>query len=356
MTSRRGFLAGLLAAGALPVPTWADAGSPDFLTAAKTSAGQYVIVGLAADLSERFRVPLPTRGHAGAAHPTRPEAVAFARRPGTYGLVIDCRSGDLVAELRSPDGRHFYGHGVFSQDGEWLFTPENDYENAAGIIGVWQASRGYRRVGEFASGAIGPHEIAVLPGRPVLVVANGGIETHPDSGRAKLNIPSMRSNLSYLSFDGEMLEQVNLGPAFQRNSIRHLAVRSDGMVGFGMQAQGDGGDRLALAGLHRLGQKAEVLQADHQLWRGMDGYIGSVAFNRDGSQVGFTSPRGGVQVVFNVQTGQLGQLRNQTDICGLARMGSGFLASTGAGEMLTSDGRRVVFSGLAFDNHIVALG
>ena len=83
MTTRRQFLAGVLASGLAPAPTWADAGRPRFLTAAKTPSGAYVLVGLRADLTEAFRLPLPTRGHAAAAHPKRPEAVAFARRPGT---------------------------------------------------------------------------------------------------------------------------------------------------------------------------------------------------------------------------------------------------------------------------------
>lgn len=70
---RRGFIAGLLALGVVPVPTWADAGTPAYLSAAATSDGAYALFGLSHTLDILFRIPLPARGHAAAAHPTRPK-------------------------------------------------------------------------------------------------------------------------------------------------------------------------------------------------------------------------------------------------------------------------------------------
>lgn len=93
MTSRRAFLSGLVAAGLAPVPSWAEAGAPDFLAAGRGPDGSYTLCGLYRDGGIAFQIRLPDRGHAAAAHPIRPEAVAFARRPGTFALVIDCRNG-----------------------------------------------------------------------------------------------------------------------------------------------------------------------------------------------------------------------------------------------------------------------
>ena len=124
---RRQFLGGIFAAGLMPVPTWADAGSPAFLSAAAKPDGGFVLCGIGAGLDIRFEIPLPARGHAAAAHPNRPEAVAFARRPGTFAVVIDCATGAQKAMLTAPEGRHFYGHGAFSSDGGLLYTTENDY-------------------------------------------------------------------------------------------------------------------------------------------------------------------------------------------------------------------------------------
>ena len=74
-----------------------------------------------------FRIDLPGRGHAAAAHPNRPEAIAFARRPGTFAIILDCLSGKPVNLVEAPPNRHFCRHGAYSADGELLFTTENDF-------------------------------------------------------------------------------------------------------------------------------------------------------------------------------------------------------------------------------------
>lgn len=117
MANRRQFIAGLLATGLTPVPSWADAGSPAFLSAALRDDGTYVLCGISDAMQVLFQIPLPARGHAAAAHPTRPLAVAFARRPGRFAQVLDCSTGQPTATLDAPRGHHFYGHGAFSQDG-----------------------------------------------------------------------------------------------------------------------------------------------------------------------------------------------------------------------------------------------
>ena len=55
-TGRRQFIAGLLATGVVPKPTWADAGSPSFLSAAASPDGTYVLCGIDADLNISFRL------------------------------------------------------------------------------------------------------------------------------------------------------------------------------------------------------------------------------------------------------------------------------------------------------------
>ena len=106
-TSRRTFLrgaAGLGGATLIPTIGWAAAGAPHYLNAAGLPDGSYWLLGLTEDGAETFRLPLPDRGHAAAAHPERPEAVAFARRPGTFAVVIDCAEGREIAQLHTPRG------------------------------------------------------------------------------------------------------------------------------------------------------------------------------------------------------------------------------------------------------------
>lgn len=351
MATRRSFMAGVLASGLAPLPTWADVGNPSYLSAGMNSDGSHVLCGLNDDATISFERPLPARGHAAAAHPTRPEAVAFARRPGTYAIVLDCRNGLEKAQLTAPNGRHFYGHGTFAADGGLLFTTENDYENARGVVGMWDAKKGYKRLGEFLSGGIGPHDVKLMPDGSSLVVANGGIETHPETGRSKLNLHSMRSNLSYLTLDGEINAQVELASEHQRNSIRHLAVSKTGDVAFAMQWQGDLTEDLPLLGVHNLHNRHLKLH-DEASVRAMQGYLGSIAFNSNSDQIAVTSPRSGVMQVFGL-TG-LSRSFDITDVCGVAASQDGFFSTSGTGFTRSPEFGKTKHH-LAWDNHLIAI-
>lgn len=355
-TKRRQFLGGLLAAGLVPRPTWADVGSPAYLSSAALRDGSFVLCGISANMDVLFQIPLPARGHAAATHPTRPEAVAFARRPGTFALLIDCVSGQPKATLKSPEGRHFYGHGVFSTNGDWLFTTENDYEAGRGRIGIWDARANYARIDEFDSGGIGPHDIKRLPGSDALVVANGGIDTHPDTGRTKLNLPTMRSNLAYIEH-GQVVEVVTLPNEMQKNSIRHLATGPTGDVAFGMQWQGDG-PVDALVGQHRLGAALGFLSATPNQVRALNGYIGSIAYSRDGSSIAATSPRGGCLHLYDTQAARHSASIALRDVCGVAPNDQGFILTSGTGELRTlRDQRQLIRMAAAYtwDNHLISL-
>lgn len=360
MVARRAVLAGLLATGLAPKATWADAGNPTYVTAALRPDGVYTLCGLGIGGQIIFEVDLPARGHAAAAHPIRPEVIAFARRPGTYALVIDCSTGAEIARVTAPEWRHFYGHGTFSADGSTLYTTENDFDAARGVIGIWDARQGYIRVAEIASGGIGPHDILRLPGTETLVVANGGIETHPDSGRAKLNLPTMRPNLSYVSPDGAVLEQLELGADYRMNSIRHLDVAPDGTVALAMQWQGDPRDAPALLGLHQRGSPIEPLAADNADHLELQGYAGSVAFSNGARLVGISSPRGGVVQVFNTASRTFAHSIAAPDVCGLSgRAGSGFYFATGEGDVgyWSSVAQAVLLRShpRSFDNHLIPI-
>jgi hypothetical protein len=356
MTNRRHFLAGLLATGLAPVPSWADAGSPAYLSAAARPDGTYVLCGISDDRDVLFQIPLPARGHAAAAHPTKPFAVAFARRPGTFAFVIDCTTGQRTTTLNAPQGRHFYGHGVFSTDGSWLYTTENDFEAGQGRVGIWDVRAGYVRSGEVSSGGIGPHDIKRLPGTDILVIANGGIDTHPDSGRTKLNIATMAPNLAYM-LGGQITEVVSLAPDLHKNSIRHLAVSDDGTVAFGMQWQGDT-PAPPLAGLHQPGTDPRLLTAPDNQLRAMQGYVGSIAFAAQDTHVIATSPRGGIVHRYDVQTGLLHDSVTLTDASGVAPAQDGVVISTGTGQLvhLSADTTQPTqTSALNWDNHLVQL-
>jgi hypothetical protein len=357
MTTRRAFLATLLAAGAAPRLGWADVGQPAYLGAARETDGGFALFGIDAGGADLFRIPLPGRGHAGAAHPTRAEAVAFARRPGRFGLVIDCGTGAVTTRLTPPEGMNFNGHGVFSPDGAVLFTSEQRGDTSAGRIGLWDVRAGYLRMGDVDSGGIGPHDLRLMPDGRRLVVANGGIATNPET-REKLNIATMRPSLAYLDLEGALQEQLDPLPELEQNSIRHLALRADGTVAVAMQWEGETGFAPPLVALHRPGAPGLVpLSAPLADEMAMQGYAGSIAFSGDGREVAITSPRGGRIHRFDAEGGFLGHV-TRADVCGLAPLGAGMVASDGHGGLIAvtkGEARALSHHARNWDNHLVAL-
>ncbi|GFE63408.1 DUF1513 domain-containing protein [Litoreibacter roseus] len=357
MTTRRRFLGGLLAAGATPSLTWADAGNACYLTAAQELDGTFALYGLDMDGGLAFRIPLPSRGHAAAAHPKKPEAVAFARRPGTYAIVINCVTGKNLCNLTAPAGYHFYGHGAFSADGELLFTTENRFETGEGLIGIWQSTKGYRRIGEFSAGGIGPHDILRCPSTGLLAVANGGIRTHPDSGREKLNLDTMKPNLTVMNTAGEIRDQVALPEDLHQNSLRHLSAGENGLIACAFQWQGDAFVAPSLVAVYEPGKGLTQLTAPELHRRSMSGYAGSVAVLKDPQKIVITSPRGGFLQIFDPVEGFEGQAR-RPDISGIATAPGGGLATDGLGGLhrLTETGLSPLRThDLAFDNHLIAV-
>lgn len=358
MASRRTFLQGMAAAVVGPRLGWADAGSPSFLGAARDPSGDYALYGLDDAAKVVFRVPLPDRGHAAAPHPTKPEAVAFARRPGTFAVVVNCYTGAVTHTLTAPQGRHFMGHGVFLADGRLMLTPENCFADKKGVLGIWDRAQGYKRVGEVDSHGIGPHDVKQLADG-AFVVANGGILTHPDigEGRQKLNIAEMEPSLVYLNADFTLSEKHVLSPELHQNSIRHLALGQGEQVAFAMQWEGDKAETVPLLGLHRRGEDVVLAQADLAEQIAMRGYAGSVSFNGDGTEVAISSPRGGRIHRFD-QSGAFIAAVPRGDVCGLAPLGSGYLGSDGFGTLVAmGDGIKGLnaLPGVAWDNHLVAL-
>lgn len=345
---RRAFLASLAAACA-PRLTWADVGHPAFLAAGRRGQ-DYFLHGLSATGSSLFQLPLPGRGHAAAAHPARAEAVAFARRPGTFALVIDCATGDTRHRLTPPDGRQFNGHGAYSPDGDLLMTSEVVAETSEGRIGLWE-TRGYTRLTDWPSHGIGPHDIKRLPdGR--LAVANGGIRTDPVD-RTKLNLPDMAPNLTLLSEDGSLLDQIDL-PDLRQNSIRHLSLCGDS-IAFAMQWEGDPAEPVPQLGLWTPGRPPVLCPPVETEALLMQGYAGSIAASD--TRILITSPKGGAAMLFAADGTPVATHR-RADLSGAAAGPAGFALTDGLGAVWAADdtGLAPLATGTTqWDNHLVAL-
>ena len=287
---------GFCAVAALPAKTLVCSPEADriwYLGTARASDGSFIAALLDPHSQLISTINLPGRGHGIAIHPKRPEYVVFARRPGTFAMVLDGPRLNRIHKITSKPGRHFYGHGCFSRDGTHLFASENDFNRGVGVIGVYNVTDSYRRVGEFSSGGIGPHELRLMPGGEHLVVANGGIRTHPDQGRAKLNLADMRANVCLLDvFTGTVAEILHLDHRYQRLSIRHVDVNSQKVVGLAMQFEGNPAADVPLAALWRCGREIIYLKTPASIEPTLRHYTGSIRFDQKGEFVAVTFPRG----------------------------------------------------------------
>ncbi|MDX2263792.1 MAG: DUF1513 domain-containing protein [Hyphomicrobiales bacterium] len=356
---RRDVLIGLSAGfvAALRAPLAIAAEDELFAAACKLADGSFAAIFYSAERGRTHTLPLPGRGHDVAQRPGSPECVAIARRPGRFAAAF--AAGREPVWFASAPGRHFYGHGAFSSDGRLFFTSENDYENARGVIGVRDASAGYRQIGEFSSHGVDPHDVLVTPDGRRLVIANGGIATHPDSGRAALNASHMEASLVYLDArTGDLVEKIVLPPALQKLSIRHLAIAGDRAV-FGCQYEGAGEDAPPLVGFHRLGEEPRLVTAG-PAQASLRNYVGSIAADASGDIIAASSPRGGVAAFWDARSFRFLGARPLEDVCGAAPAHRGFMITSGTGAAERIDARTIAAlatrqDDFAWDNHLTAL-
>jgi len=362
MWQRRAFLkaAGAgFAASLLPRQVLALEGSElIFASATLTASGAYGAVLLNERGTVISSLDLPDRGHDITISREAGRGVVFARQPGTFALVFDPAGREAPITLTSSEGRHFFGHGVFSPDGRLLYATENDFEAAEGVIGLYDATDGYRRIGEFPTYGTGPHEMLLMPDGVTFVVANGGIETHPDYGRAELNLSTMDPSIVFIDRrDGHLVGQLRLDPGLHQLSIRHMAIDARSKVWFGCQYKGRPADMPQLLGYATADGDIRLVELPPDTLRDLRNYVGSVAVSADGGRVAISSPEGSLLVALDTEGKRPVLVEGLRNGCGLAADGTGFLATSGDGEMigLAGSGRERQVFDFQFDNHMLRL-
>ncbi|MEM9221435.1 MAG: DUF1513 domain-containing protein [Pseudomonadota bacterium] len=349
--SRRALIAGLSAA-CLPLRAGATEDAPAFVAACRRLDGSFAAVVLSGEGDVLLSKTLHGRGHDAAIRKNPPTAVMFARRPGTFALVIELDGSGRTTAFAPPPSRRFAGHGFFSPDGKTLFATENDFEGERGVIGLYDATDGYRRVGEFSTYGMGPHEALLLSDGRTIAVANGGILTHPDYPRMKLNIPTMAPSLALIDVrNGALLGKAALGDEYHQVSIRHMAEAGSGELWFGGQYEGPKTDTPPLVGTFDADRGLRLVSESERLTAAMNHYVGSVAASLDGGTVLVTSPRGGLVAEWDVAARSLRKTVSLVDACGAAPAEDGFAVTTGTGVFLR-DGAMLGRENVAWDNHL----
>ncbi|WP_051310582.1 DUF1513 domain-containing protein [Zooshikella ganghwensis] len=332
--------------------------TPPLLSAAKDNKGNYRICIFSPWQSQLFSLALPHRAHSITPHPNQPIAVCVDRRPGRQLYIFDYQKHQLLQQLTALPNHHFYGHGVFSHDGEYFFTTEQHWPTSRGQIGVYQ-THNFKRVDTLSSGGIGPHEIRLHPQRNQLIIANGGIQTHPDYDRRKLNIDTMEPNLSLIDLaKGDVQQQWTFNP--KQLSIRHLDVGEDGLIIVGLQYQGDQSDIVPLVLYQQGNSELQPMHTDEIGWLQLNQYIASVCVMTRCNTAAITAPRANKVTFWDLKTKQLRKTISLIDAAGAIALNDQLCAiTTGTGEVHIFDCKTDIkkvhttkYNNIAWDNHL----
>lgn len=354
-----------LLAGAVVLPGLAHGSTasraPLFASAARSQDGSYRLYLLSQGGELLLDHRLPDRAHHTEVHPQQPWLACVARRPGTFIDIIDYQSQRLVKRIQADPGRHFFGHGIFSDDGRYLICTENNLADGQGRVVFRDVSGDFRISGDYPSHGIGPHELKQQPGSGTLVVANGGIMTHPDQGRKKLNLATMQPSLVRLDMSNGTLQEQQFMPAqLHQLSIRHIDTNRAGETVIALQYQGGAEDNPPLVAIHRPGLPLKLLAAPAPVDIAMKRYCGSARFDGSGHFAAVSAPRGDLITFWDLQQDRFHSTLRSRDGCGLAATGNDgeFIISAGTGRSLRynlTDGRKTRLSSTirpAWDNHL----
>jgi uncharacterized protein len=247
---------------------------------------------------------------------------------------------------------------VFHKGGDWLYATENDTtEPGRGVLGVYRL-QGERlvRAGEHASHGVGPHQLLWMPDGETLVVANGGIRTEAES-RVEMNLDAMDASLVLMRRDGSLVSRERL--AEQQNSVRHLAVASDGTVVSGQQYMGDIQDAAPLLAIKRPGQAFQPFPLAEAQRLAMNQYTASVAIHSELRLLALTAPRGNRFFLWDLDSAAVRLDVPLADCAGVGALAEGFVVSSGQGRCRLYDcrGERIVAKALElpaglWDNHL----
>ncbi|HMN45611.1 MAG TPA: DUF1513 domain-containing protein [Povalibacter sp.] len=296
------------------------------LSAFEDARGDQYVGGVTLESGEVFGARIPMRAHGCAIDPRDPQRVLFfARRPGTAAFELRRDTMQVRQLFETPAGRHLAGHGVFSRDGALVYTPEHDYENARGVVAVRRSSD-FSIVAEIDTQGIDPHEVAWLPDGSLLV-ANGGIMTHPRTFRRKLNIATMDPSLCVIDADsGACREQLRLPDHLL--SIRHLAMTANGTTAIGLQYEGEPADAPGIVAVYRPGAGLRLLPSPQEQRAHFRGYVASISISEPQQLIAAACPYGNGVACWSTANDEFLGFIAAAENYGLSRLADGTIVAS----------------------------
>ncbi len=336
---------------------------PQLYSASDNATGEHFLSKFDLTAGQLQQQKVPMRGHAALAI-NEEWALLFGRRPAFECARVDFKNYS-VESFKANTNRHFNGHGCLSPDQKALLTTETDYEKKRGVIGIRDLST-LKQIGEYASYGLDPHDLQLLPDGQTLVVANGGIETHPDFGRRKLNVDSIQPSLVYLDItNGKKLAEYRLPDHLL--GIRHLTVSAQGDVAIALQYEGDlyRNQPSSLVAWQAAGAELQLLKISPSEVTQLHGYLADIVYDPKQQLLVSATPRGHCVSIWSTDTESFVQALPLAEASGVS-LGiekDSFLVSNSQGGLYqlkltdTQNPLRALnnFAELAWDSHLMLL-
>ncbi len=245
------------------------------------------IVDVTSGEHQAFSLPMETP-HALIQHPFQKNIVVVAPREKSRALVFDISKGEVVASLDLDGGRYFYGHGVFSKNGERLLLTAFDRKSNGFLLDYDKAWRPVRHIETFGKA---PHDIRLCQGGDAVLIANNGW-----SRWSSYLEPSRTSVVMMETASMKLIEKIELPEG--HIAFQHLAENDRGDFLVGCDYYGPDRSTLgkypSLLAYHRVGGPVDFFDMSVDMRVATVGNILSVAWDEGSGTVITTTPEGPV--------------------------------------------------------------
>jgi hypothetical protein len=156
---------------------------------------------------------------------------------------------------------------------------------------------------------------------------------------------------------GDLIAKVGLpqrGHDICFSAAAGMAVDGASRVWFGCQFRGDNRRQPQLIGYATLAGDIRLIELTHDTLQSLRNYVGGVSVSADGQRIGISAPTGNSIVVLDAESHAVLAHRRVRSGSGMAPDGTGFLVSSGFGELTGVAGSPAGDSRceFAFDNHL----
>lgn len=118
-------------------------------------------------------IPVDFFIHGITVHPKNPYIIACFEKRGPGACEINLKTRKVTKKIIASKNHYFYGHGVYSKEGDELFITEAHLNNKNGIIST-RDFKEYSVLSEFPTYGKNPHDCLLIDNGKVLAITNGG--------------------------------------------------------------------------------------------------------------------------------------------------------------------------------------